>query len=77
MPYDPIDPRFPPALSPLLIASLERVEDRGREAMAIDADSPERLDEIAATCPAWSRGQARSTSFPSLRLATATNIRAS
>jgi hypothetical protein len=52
MPHNPTPPRFPPALSPLLIASLERVEDRDRETMAIDADSPERLDEIFESMPA-------------------------
>ena len=52
MPHDPTGPRFPPALSPLLIAALERVEDRDRETMAIDADSPERLDEIFDSMPA-------------------------
>ena len=52
MPHNPTPSRFPPALSPLLIASLERVEDRDREAMAIDADSPERLDEIFESMPA-------------------------
>lgn len=52
MPHDPTPPRFPPALSPLLIASLERVEDRDRETMAIEADSPERLDEIFDSMPA-------------------------
>ena len=52
MPYDHTPPRFPPALSPLLIASLERVEDRDRETMAINADSPERLDEIFESMPA-------------------------
>lgn len=52
IPHDPTPSRFPPALSPLLIASLERVEDWDHETMAIDADPPERLDEIFESMPA-------------------------
>jgi hypothetical protein len=45
------EPRYPKALSPRLIASLERIEDQGREAIAVAADSPERLDEIFDSMP--------------------------